>query len=537
MRDLIEALNRAHELDNPRSLHEASKTIDTEGLQKNLPVVIKDVLSKLPHKLHFQRLTGRIEKFTRPVSYAFMGKVYVEGESVQSTSGYNTKEGVTEIHLSLYKLPTNCELTVEVLKTAYEEKIMEFLSNSFTSSDDFTDRGAQYQSLEQQLKNAVNPLESKYHVTLNARFHPDIDTFQRRGGPLTAYVRVTGVEGKLGQLRKGDSSFWDYVVDGKEYSGVVDNYHSLLPSKDMAPENVDFEWIVAETEKGLVKFLEEVDSADYLIKNEGMAEKNMNSFITNLAHRYPDAKLTVTRGNWHTFPPFIVSYDNGSNSWEMRFSVSEVVYSFENVKKRIQQKIYRTGKTKSKSSYASAPTELNFESVDVFEAMKIADKLDEARRPQYKDFRASGRGRVRDIQELVVYKFTDVCRNAAEAVNSIEPNIDIETLANNLLQRAVASFTSAAKKDNSITAEYPLMDDCWKFDYLDKSWHIVRVVKTKPGAVYVEIEVCMQNCYFSRGYCVYERSTNTFRLASVGEFNGKRSQDTVKYFNDDGTLK
>ena len=382
MKDLIEALNRAHELDNPRNLREAApRTIDTTGLQKNLPVVVKELLSQLPYKLEYQKLTGKIEKNDRPVSYTFRGTVHViKDDSVQDTWQFRNKDGVTRIDLDLYNLPTNCELTAELLKTTYEKTILKAITYCFTSSDDFESRGALYESLEQKLKDAVKPLETKYRVTLNAYFYPKKDEFQRQGGSLTTYVKITSVEGKSGQLQKQDSGYYEYEVDGKNYSSFLGfRDHSVSSHNRALAEKIDIDLIVRETEQRIVELLSRIDELDNILNNESAAEKNMADFITNLARKYPDTELTVAREDtWYDPSPFIVSYDNGSDSWELSISLSEVVDSFEKVKKRIQQKIYRTGKTKPQPSFAHTSTDLNFESYDVSEALNRAHELDEA---------------------------------------------------------------------------------------------------------------------------------------------------------------
>ena len=60
-------------------------TVDSEGLQRNLPVVIKKIISELPFKITSHRLKGSIAREQRPVRYNFNGHLYLTlGENAKA---------------------------------------------------------------------------------------------------------------------------------------------------------------------------------------------------------------------------------------------------------------------------------------------------------------------------------------------------------------------------------------------------------------------------------------------------------------------
>ncbi len=379
MRDLIEALNRAHRLDDRRRLHEAApKRVDAQGLQTNLPIVIKRLLSQLPYNLQYQKLTGRIN------GREFHGRLsLIPGDSTHSVWKFNDEsDNVTTIDLSFFYLPTNCEITAELLEDQYGKTILDAIQYNFVSSDKMSSRGDLHRSLEQRFINAIKPLEAKYHVTLYPSFYPSPEEFQQHGGYIYAHVTLTGVEGKSGQLQKQESGYYEYVVDGVSYSSYLRwKDHSIVAATIKETEEVDFNKAVVKVETHLRELLPMIDKLDNILANEPVAEKNMADFIASLTSKYPEATITLDRGsmNWHP-RSFIVKYVEGPNQFEKTIAVEDVLNSFEKVKKGIQQKIYRTRKAPPKPSWMRQDTgpELNFESYNIYEALNRAHRLDEA---------------------------------------------------------------------------------------------------------------------------------------------------------------
>lgn len=379
MRDLIEALNRAHQLDDRRRLHEAApQRVDAQGLQTNLPIVIKRILSRLPYKLHYHKLTGRIN------GREFNGRLsLIPGDSAHSVWKFKDKsDNVTTIDLNFFYLPTNCEITAELLEDQFGKAILDAIQYNFVSSDKMSSRGELHRSLEQRFIDAIKPLEAKYHVTLHPYFYPSQEEFQQRGGHIYAHATLTGVEGKSGQIQKQESGYYEYVVDGVNYSSYLKwRDHSIVAATIKETEELDLDAAVAKVENHLRELLPMIDKLDNIIANEPVAEKNMADFIASLTSKYPEATITLDRGH-KGWPPrsFIVKYVEGPNHFEKTIAVEDVLNSFEKVKKGIQQKIYRTRKAPPKPSWMRQDTgpELNFESYNIYEALNRAHRLDEA---------------------------------------------------------------------------------------------------------------------------------------------------------------
>lgn len=374
MRDLIEALNRAHQLDNSRSLHEAApQRVDAQGLQTNLPIVIKRILSRLPYNLQYKKLTGRIN------GREFNGRLsLIPGDSTHSVWKFNDEsDNVTTIDLSFFWLPTNCDITAELLEDQYGKTILDAIQYNFVGSDKMSSRGDLHRSLEQRFINAIKPLETKYHVTLYPSFYPSQEEFQQHGGYIYAHVALTGVDGKSGQMQKQESGYYEYVVDGVSYSSYLRwRDHSIVAATIKEAEEFDFNVAVVKVENHLRELLPMIDKLDNIIANEPVAEKNMADFIANLTSKYPEATITLDRGH-KGWPPrsFIVKYVEGPNHFEKTIAVEDVLNSFEKVKKGIQQKIYRTRKAPPQPSWMRSPSrgELNFESYNLSRSRKLAE--------------------------------------------------------------------------------------------------------------------------------------------------------------------
>ncbi len=347
-----------------KALKEAGprQAVDAEGLQRNLPVVIKKIIGELPYEITSHKLSGSIERAERPVRYNFKGNLHLTlGENAKAHHPVYDAKGV-DVWLEFNSLPTNCELTVELLEEMYREYVVENISSCVKSTDSVKTNETQYRAVEKEFLDALKPLESKYNVTLSAFLYPGIEEFSRTGGHITDYVRITSVSGKLGQLKKRESGYYDYEIDGTSYSAYLRyKEHNVSPSKYTDIKDFDADWVAQETSKRIEDLLNSIDTLDNLIRNEPAAEKQMTEYISSLQSKYTDATITVTR--YGRFKPqyFLVTYEKDGTQWELGISLEDVFNSFDKVKSQIQRKIYRTKKP-DKPSYASqVRTELNFD--------------------------------------------------------------------------------------------------------------------------------------------------------------------------------
>ena len=337
-------------------------TVDSEGLQRNLPIVIKKIISELPYEITSHKLSGSIERATRPVRYNFKGTLHLTlGENAKAHHPVYDDRGV-DVWLRLYSLPTNCELTVDLLEGMYREEIVEDILRYVKSTDSVNINETQYKAAEKEFLDALKPLESKYNVTLSAFLYPRVEEFSRQGGHITDYVRITSVSGKLGQLKKEESGYYEYEIDGTSYSTYLRyREHNVSPCKYTDIKDFDANWVAQETSKRIEDLLNSIDTLDNLIKHEAAAKKQMTEYISSLQSKYTDATITVTREGWFKPQPFSITYENEGNQWELTIPLEDVVNSFDKVKSQIQRKIYRTKKP-AKPPYSSpVRTELNFD--------------------------------------------------------------------------------------------------------------------------------------------------------------------------------
>lgn len=337
-------------------------TVDSEGLRKNLPIVIKKIISELPYEITSHKLSGSIERATRPVRYNFNGTLHLTlGENAKASHPVYDDKGV-DVWLTLYSLPTNCELTVDLLEEMYREDIVEDISRYVKSTDSVKTNETQYRAVEKEFLDAIKPLESKYNVTLSPSLYPKVEEFSREGGHITDYVHITSVSGKLGQMKKQDSGYYEYEINGVSYSTYLRyNEHNVSPCKYTDIKDFDANWVAQETSKRIEDLLKSIDTLDNLVKREPAAEKQMAEYVSSLQSKYKDAKIEFKRDGWFKPQVFVVTYEEDGNQWELDISLEDVVNSFDKVKSQIQRKIYRTKKPAKPSYSSDVRTQLNFD--------------------------------------------------------------------------------------------------------------------------------------------------------------------------------
>lgn len=337
-------------------------TVDSEGLQKNLPIVIKKIISELPYEITSHRLKGSIAREQRPVRYNFNGHLYLTlGENAKAHDPiYDDKE--TDVWFHLYSLPTNCEITAELLKEMYGERIVQTILNYVKSSDSVNANETLYRTMEKELIDAIKPLESTYNVTLLPYLYPRVEEFGRKGDHVTDHVRITSVSGKLGQMKKQESGYYEYEINGVSYSTYLSyKEHNVSPCKFVDAKEFDANWVAQETSKRIEALLNSIDTLDNIIKHEPAAEKLMAEYISSLQSKHTDANIEFKRDGWFKPQAFVVTYEEAGNQWELIISLEDVVNSFDAVKSQIQRKIYRTKKPNKPSYSSNVRTELNFD--------------------------------------------------------------------------------------------------------------------------------------------------------------------------------
>ena len=344
------------------TLHETKSriTVDAEGLQRNLPIVVNKIINELPNEIISHKLRGSIRKEQHPVRYTFDGHLHIIlGKNVKARHPSDDTTG-PDVRLHLYSLPTNCDITEELLEERYRDDIIGQISLYIIPSDESASYEALYKAKEKEFLNAIKPLESKYGVTLIPYFYPRVEEFSRQGGSLTPTVTITSVSGKLGQLKKQNDGYYHYEINGVSYSSYLNYKDHRVFMNYTKLDNIDINGIAQEISKHIEELIRSIDELDSLIKNEPVAEKQLHAYILQLQSKYKDAKIFIHRAEDSHMSPFIVTYECDKNKWELNIPLGDVVNSFDKVKKHIQRKIYRTGNS-FKPSYASDSVVLNFD--------------------------------------------------------------------------------------------------------------------------------------------------------------------------------
>ena len=328
-----------------RKLNEGRKvTVDAEGLMKNLPSLIKKIIDEQPYEITSHKLRGSIKKDVRYlVSYDFAGYLHLDlGNNARACSSIYDKTGV-DVSLYLYSLPTNCELTEKLLEEKYKEHIIKAISSYVIPETHGDTLQELYKQKEKELFDAIKPLESKYKVTLNPYLYPGADKISRGETCVTDYVKILSVQGKLGQLQKQDSGYYEYEVDGDNYSTYLHyKEHNVSPCKYTELNEFDATWVAQETAKKLEELINSIDNLDALLQNQYKAEVELVRYISYLQSKYPDATISISREGWYQPQVFIVTYTDDNTEIKVDFWLDELVNSFDKVKKRIQSKIYRS---------------------------------------------------------------------------------------------------------------------------------------------------------------------------------------------------
>lgn len=364
--DYAELLNNI--INESKTLHEGRPlVVDTEGLKRSMRPLCDRLIKELGLPIDsFTLSNGSLEKHTNPVYYTFTFNIHLRGDIKPIYNSKQNEDGVINLEIILWHIPTNVEITPELLYDENAESVIRYMRNElFTDSEQDNYREIYKDKLDK-ITNICNEIGNKYSIKLEPSFYPSIE---RLGGSpnerITLYIKPVSIEGKLGDFQpsKIRSGYLDYTVDNVSYSSELSYADHVfnVPAADFKPVDyeLDYNQIRDQIESHIKTLMQQIDEVDHRIKLHSDAEKELELQLKTI-----NAELgsnVLTKGAESKLGFSIVCDINGKTFKDHATEEETLDPNFWKHYKRKVQRRMRPRNTSRDNSYANNSVSIDFD--------------------------------------------------------------------------------------------------------------------------------------------------------------------------------
>ncbi len=374
--------------DESTSITEAKAlTVDIEGLKKSIRPLCERAIKELGLPIaSFTLSNGSLEKNQRPVYYSFKFKMHLRGDIKAKYRWEQDEDGTINLDVSIWDIPTNVDITPELLYEGNLERIKKTLRSYIYMDSELNNYKSIYTDKLSKVSKICDEIGSKYSIKLVPSFYPSINDLD--GTPdetITLYVTPVEVEGKLGNFQTVEyrSGYLEYTVNDISYSGYMSfaDHRFSVPAADFKPVDyeLDYNQIHSQIETRIQTLLQYIDEIDNKIRLHSKAEKEVNLQIQVINKQLGSDILTKNEKRYRGIGFSIECNVNGKT---FNDGVTEEEALDSNFWKKYMRKVrqrMRSVNTPTDNSRASRSTNIDFDESIEFTPQNESKSIKEGR--------------------------------------------------------------------------------------------------------------------------------------------------------------